>query len=221
MCVWVRVYVCKLMRNSSWENLCPPPSGTSLLRSLFLYPFHFSTCAPFLPAFLSSPLCHLLQPTLYRSSSLYLFSVSALPWSQLKPGNELPMVPTLTQTPAFHSDFSRDNDIVTQFHSQMSTFVPISWLKQSHTGQSCKGIIEQREGVPKMRYGSVSTWTAAAAAKLLQSCPTLWDPIDSSPPGSAVPGILQARTLKWVAIFFSNAWKWKVRVKSLSRTCCC
>ena len=57
----------------------------------------------------------------------------------------------------------------------------------------------------------------AAAAKSLQSCPTLCDPIDSSPPGSAVPGILQARTLEWVAISFSNAWKWKVKVKSLSR----
>ena len=57
----------------------------------------------------------------------------------------------------------------------------------------------------------------AAAAKSLQSCPTLCDPIDGSPPGSAVPGILQARTLEWVAIFFSNAWKWKVKVKSLSR----
>ena len=58
---------------------------------------------------------------------------------------------------------------------------------------------------------------AATAAKLLQSCPTLWDPIDGSPPSSPVPGILQARTLEWVAISFSNAWKWKVKVKSLSR----
>ena len=57
----------------------------------------------------------------------------------------------------------------------------------------------------------------AAAAKLLQSCPTLCDPIDSSLPGSPVPGILQARTLEWAAISFSNAWKWKVKVKSLSR----
>ena len=57
----------------------------------------------------------------------------------------------------------------------------------------------------------------AAAAKSLQSCPTLCDPIDGSPPGSPVPGILQARTLEWVAISFSNAWKWKVEVKSLSR----
>ena len=58
---------------------------------------------------------------------------------------------------------------------------------------------------------------AAAAAKSLQSCPTLCDPVDGSPPGSPVPGILQARTLEWVAISFSNAWKWKVKVKSLSR----
>ena len=58
---------------------------------------------------------------------------------------------------------------------------------------------------------------AAAAAKSLQSCPTLCDPIDGSPPGSPVPGILQARTLEWVAISFSHAWKWKVKVKSLSR----
>ena len=57
----------------------------------------------------------------------------------------------------------------------------------------------------------------AVAAKSLQSCPTLCDPIDSSPWGSPVPGILQARTLEWVAISFSNAWKWKVKVKSLSR----
>ena len=57
---------------------------------------------------------------------------------------------------------------------------------------------------------------AAAAAKSLQSCLTLCDPIDGSPPGSPVPGILQARTLEWVAISFSNAWKWKVQVKSLS-----
>ena len=57
---------------------------------------------------------------------------------------------------------------------------------------------------------------AAAAAKLLQLCPTLCDPIDGSPPGSPIPGILQARILEWVAISFSNAWKWKVKVKSLS-----
>ena len=56
-----------------------------------------------------------------------------------------------------------------------------------------------------------------AAAKSLQSCPTLCHPIDGSPPGSPIPGILQARTLEWAVISFSNAWKWKVKVKSLSR----
>ena len=61
----------------------------------------------------------------------------------------------------------------------------------------------------------------AAAAALLQSCPTLCDPVDSSPPGSPVPGILQARTLEWVAISFSNAWKWKVKGKLLSRVRLC
>ena len=57
----------------------------------------------------------------------------------------------------------------------------------------------------------------AAAAKSLQSCPTLCNPIDSSPPNFPTPGILQARTLEWVAISFSNTGKWKVKVKSLSR----
>ena len=57
----------------------------------------------------------------------------------------------------------------------------------------------------------------AAAAKSLQSCPTLCNPTDGSPPGSPIPGILQAKTLEWVAISFSNAWKQKVKVKSLSR----
>ena len=66
------------------------------------------------------------------------------------------------------------------------------------------------------QYSTVSA-AAAAAAKSLQSCPTLCDPIDGSPPGSLVPGILQGRTLEWVAISFSNAWKWKVKVKSFSR----
>ena len=69
--------------------------------------------------------------------------------------------------------------------------------------------------VSLLHFGLKSN-TAAAAAKLLQSCPTLCDPRDSSPPGSPVPGILQARTPEWVAISSSNAWKWKVKVKTLS-----
>ena len=63
----------------------------------------------------------------------------------------------------------------------------------------------------------INGWAAAAAAKSLQSCPTLCDPIDGSAPGYPISGILQARTLEWVAISFSNAWKGKVKVKSLSR----
>ena len=59
-------------------------------------------------------------------------------------------------------------------------------------------------------------WATRVAAKSLQSCPSLCDPIDRSPPGFSIPGILQARTLEWVAISFSNAWKWKVKGKSLS-----
>ena len=64
-----------------------------------------------------------------------------------------------------------------------------------------------------------SQWVlfVVVVVKSLQSCPTLCDPIDGRPPGYPVPGILQARTLEWVAISFSNAWKWKVKVKSLSR----
>ena len=95
------------------------------------------------------------------------------------------------------------------------SLVPLSFLKPAWTS-----------GSSWFTYCWSLTWRilsitllacAAAAAKSLQSCPTLCDPIDSSPPGSAVPGILQARILEWVAISFSNAWKWKVKVKSLSR----
>ena len=60
-------------------------------------------------------------------------------------------------------------------------------------------------------------WQQTAAAKSFQSCPTLCNPIDGSSPVSPVPGILQARTLEWVAISFSNAWNWKNKMKSLSR----
>ena len=74
-----------------------------------------------------------------------------------------------------------------------------------------KGKFHAKMGSIKDRNGMDLT---AAAAKTLQSCPTLCDPIDSSPPGSPVPGILQARALEWVAISFSNAWKWKVKIES-------
>ena len=78
--------------------------------------------------------------------------------------------------------------------------------------------IEEGGRQPKLFFHCMQLdWAAvAAAAKSLQSCPTLCDPRDGNPPGSPITGILQARTLEWVAIFFSNAWKWKVKVKSLS-----
>ena len=71
-------------------------------------------------------------------------------------------------------------------------------------------------GVPLWHHSNKEGEAAAAAAKSFQSCPTLFDPRDGSPSGSPVPGILQERTLEWVAISFSSAWKWKVKVKSLS-----
>ena len=70
--------------------------------------------------------------------------------------------------------------------------------------------------IPQFHQAHLRHSLIAAAAKSLQSCLTLCDPIDGSPPGSPVPGILQARTLEWVAISVSNAWKWKVKAKSLS-----
>ena len=73
---------------------------------------------------------------------------------------------------------------------------------------------DQRSWMSQLRPSAAAA--AAAAAKSFQLCPTLCDPIDGSSPGSPVPGILQARLLKWVAISFSNAWKWKVKVKSFS-----
>ena len=71
------------------------------------------------------------------------------------------------------------------------------------------------EFVPFLLLSNIALYTTTT--KSLQSCPTQCNPIDSSPTGSPIPGILQARTLEWVAISFSNAWKWKVKVTSLSR----
>ena len=86
----------------------------------------------------------------------------------------------------------------------------------THIGLSCFWSMKDWCSMSGLISHEMSVLGATAAAKLLQSCPTLCDPIDSSPPGSPVPGILQASTREWVAIFFSNAWKWKVKVKSLS-----
>ena len=92
----------------------------------------------------------------------------------------------------------------------MKNFFFFSFTEQNRDLQ----LSQMQEFTVRYKHGF---WSAAAtAAKSLQSCPTLCDPIDGSPPGSPVPGILQARTLEWVAISFSNAWKLKVKVKSLS-----
>ena len=102
----------------------------------------------------------------------------------------------------------------------------IGWLysDHGHIGNLAKGRLNQEQvvwiwinilGAPN-QYVHIQAILAAAAVKSLRSCPTLCDPIDGSPPGSTIPGILQARTLEWVAISFSSARKWKVKVKSLS-----
>ena len=81
-----------------------------------------------------------------------------------------------------------------------------------------KDLKRKKKALYKLWYlPPVDCSAGAAAAKSVQSCPTLWDPIDWNLPGPSIPGILQARTLEWVAVSFSNAWKWKVKVKSLSR----
>ena len=88
----------------------------------------------------------------------------------------------------------------------------------------CPTLLLIREKEIKTTVGSTEhllCYAMLCYAKSLQSCPTLCDPIDSSPPGSAIPGILQARTLEWVAISFPDARKWKVKVKSLSRVRLC
>ena len=97
------------------------------------------------------------------------------------------------------------------FKTLPSRFGPCLGSKNPHTSQS------KSQNIKEKQYCHKCSAAAAAAAKSLQLCPTLCNSIDGSPPGSPVPGILQARTLEWVAISFSNAWKWKGKVKSLSR----
>ena len=98
--------------------------------------------------------------------------------------------------------------------SYVTLFPGILWIKSSLWNT---GIALFTPLLKSADARQVSVSSPAAAAKSLQSCPTLCKPIDGSPPGSPIPGILQARTLERVAISFSNAWKWKVKGKSLSR----
>ena len=90
--------------------------------------------------------------------------------------------------------------------SSTSYFLIMLWTLIVTSGFPCSSVITSEH----WKSVAMKNWVAAAtAAKSLQSCPILYDPIDGSPPGSPVPGILQARTLEWVAISFSSAWKWK------------
>ena len=105
--------------------------------------------------------------------------------------------------------------------SSRKTSISAYWLCQSLWLCGSQQPVENSERDGNTRSPDLppekSVCRSAAAAKSLQSCPTLCDPINGSPPGSAVPWILQARILEWVAISFSNTWKWKVKAKSLSR----
>ena len=89
---------------------------------------------------------------------------------------------------------------------------------KSHVGILYSSSIRKKTGGDReQRQEGQTGRRTPLVAESRQSCPTLCDPTDGSPPGSPVPGVLQARTLEWVAIAFSNVWKWKVKVKSLSR----
>ena len=95
---------------------------------------------------------------------------------------------------------------ITPWERNLFHLISIIWFPVSSSSSACS-LAALSQSLPNK---------TAAAAKSLQSRLTLYDPIDGSPPGSTVPGILQARTLEWVVISFSNAWKWKVKVKSFS-----
>ena len=101
-------------------------------------------------------------------------------------------------------------------HNNVSPSQSFKETKRSPAEQLCGGS-EHAKNLIHKPFSSLSAISSLLLLLSLQSCPTLCNPIDGSPPGSPVPGILQARTLEWVAISFSNAWKGKVKGKSLSR----
>ena len=103
------------------------------------------------------------------------------------------------------------------YYLYLTSFVYINIFIALHTDDTMDELYATELELYTLYNNDAAFAAAAAASKSLQSCPTLCDPIGGSPPGSPVPGILQARTLEWVAISSSNAWKWKVKGKSLSR----
>ena len=118
-------------------------------------------------------------------------------------------VSTIFKVPAFYNDNPLQSIHESSKSPESGNFqcAPV-WLtdeRARYTRSSWSSMLKQGSNHP------------AAAAKSLQSCLTLCDPIDGSPPGYPIPGISQARTLEWVAISFSHAWKWKMKVRSLSR----
>jgi len=119
--------------------------------------------------------------------------------------------------PSLHSNrWEKSGNSVRLYFLGLHNHNHCGWCLAMILKDTCKKKKKDRKDTSswKKRYDRPAA--AAAAAKSLQSCPTLCDPIDSSPPGTPVPGILQARILEWIAISFSNAWKWKVKVKLLS-----
>ena len=111
---------------------------------------------------------------------------------------------------------SKESDMTELMHTHIFS------LTNAHSYYQWRDAYElEKESHSNAQCPALQILMLYAAAKSLQSCLTLCNPIDGSPPGSPIPGILQAKTLEWVAISFSNAWEWKVKVKSLSRVQLC
>ena len=151
---------------------------------------------------------------------VFTFSPKLRPLAQIFPVNSIPLYCT---TYSIHFKCSspclRTNSWNPEMGFSLGTPSPKEEHYLPHRWASQKLGNHPYISIPS--YSAVNNWLLslfpAAAAKSLQSCLTLCDPMDCSPPGSPALGILQARTLEWVATFFSNAWKWKVQVKLLSR----
>ena len=124
-----------------------------------------------------------------------------IPWGLIEAN---PIILPMKKTELKENSMCCSRSLFSQCGGLVAKLCPslVTPLDCSPRGSSVHGISEAR--IP----------FSHAAAKLLQLCPTLCDPIDGSPPDSLIPGILQARTLEWVAISFSNAWKWKVKSES-------
>ena len=152
----------------------------------------------------------------------YICGTKSQPWSQIETGGNKQRLTIHFSEKAPGNQRAATDSLSPPIHrTSQSPFPRKHYTSSPREEGGCQAVFlttksggskKGKLGSPKARYCGA----AAAAARSLQSCPTLCDPIDGSPPGSPVRGILQARTLEWVAISFSNAWKWNVKVKSLS-----